>query len=180
MAFAPDGQLWIVDSETNDIMRVSANGRNRERVVNVAQAMGTDQVPTGIDFGPDGHAYVAMFTRRPHVRRSSWVARIDGQGQIEPAMLGLTMAIDVAFDGSGRLLRAGILSSLRNRPPRTLRVRERTPAARLRTEDPGARRRDCRFRLSVAFGPDGDCYIALSGAFGGQGDGWIGRLSVPA
>ena len=179
MAFAPDGQIWIVDSETNDIMRVSANGRNRERVVNVAQAMGTDQVPTGIDFGPDGHAYVAMFTRRPHVRRSSWVARIDGQGQIEPAMLGLSMAIDVAFDGSGRLYalefsqafaidRPGLYEFesgrlLRGSGRRTEVLAEGLP-----------------FPTSVAFGPDGDCYIALSGAFGGQGDGWIGRLSVPA
>ena len=177
MAFAPDGWLWIVDSETNDIMRVSPNGRNRERVVNVAEAMGADQVPTGIDFGPDGHAYVAMFTRRPHIRRSSWVARIDGQGQIEPAMLGLTMAIDVAFDVVGRLHALEFSQAFAMDRPgfyefdsgRLLRGSGR------RTE---VLAEGLPFPTAMAFGPDGDCYIGLNGAFGGQGDGWIGRLSL--
>ena len=70
--------------------------------VRVGLAVGL-AVGSGVDVDADGRAYVAMFTRRPHIRRCAWVAATDRKGSIERVMLGLTKAIDVAFDSKGHL-----------------------------------------------------------------------------
>ncbi len=127
-------------------------------------------VGSGVDVDADGRAYVAMFTRRPHIRRCAWVAAIDRKGSIERVMLGLTKAIDVAFDSKGHLHALEFsqdfdlnLPSLYN-PIGGRIVRGR----RWRTEVIAD---GLPFPTSIAFGPDGYCHVALDGAFGTRGAG---------
>ena len=135
-------------------------------------------MPAGIAFGPDGRAYVAMFTRRPQIRRSAWVAAIDRQGSIERVMLGLTMAIDVAFDSRGRLHALEFSQDFDlNLPSLYDPIGGRIVRGRgWRTE---VIAHSLPFPTSMAFGPDGYCHVALNGAFGTHGAGWIGRFSPP-
>ena len=187
MAIAPDGWIWVVDSERNEILRVSPNGRERELVREASVPEDSrrrddvpfgPEVPAGIAFGPDGYAYVAIFTRRPHIHRSSWVARVDRGGKMARAVLGLTMAIDVAFDREGTPYVLEFSQDYDRRRPATYMPDSgrvlRGWGRRLEVVAEGL-----NFPVGMAFGPDGDCYVSVNGAFAGPGEGWIARFTPP-
>jgi hypothetical protein len=62
------------------------------------------EVLTGMAWGPDGRLFVASFGQLPHPEGSGAVLAIDAEGNSTEVASGLTMVIDVAFDGDGGML----------------------------------------------------------------------------
>ena len=58
---------------------------------------------TGLAFGPDGRLYFADFSALPHAPGSGAIWAADRSGKLMPAAAGLTMPIDVGFDGAGAM-----------------------------------------------------------------------------
>lgn len=177
MAFAPDGWLWVVDSARNEVLRVAPNGSHFESVVLFESPDGSDPVPTGIAFGPDGLAYVSMFSANPHGRGSSWVVVVEADGSYRQAVSGLTMCIDVAFDALGRLHTLQFADSFEVGRPDLYELDSgaiyRASGSRL---DLVADR--LPYPVSMVFGPDDLTYLALGGAFLPEGAGGVGRLKI--
>jgi hypothetical protein len=135
------GGLYVSASGMNAIMHVSAGGEitpfaifpNRDNPLFPAVGGPTmDQVPTGIEWGPDGALYVSTLTGFPFPNGEALVYRIadgnndgdatdDGESTVYAS--GLTTATNLAFDSDGSLLVTEFSTSmLEMAPGRVVRV----------------------------------------------------------
>jgi hypothetical protein len=136
-----EGGLYVSASGANAILHVAADGTispfaifpNRENPLfpNVGGPT-MDQVPTGIEWGPDGALYVATLTGFPFPNGEALVYRlVDGNangdalddGEVTVYAEGLTTATNLAFDTDGTLLVTEFSTSmLEEAPGRLVRV----------------------------------------------------------
>ena len=136
------GGLYVVDSGANAIFRVSFTGQikpfaifpNRPNpLFPKAGGPTMDQVPTGIEIGPDGALYVSTLTGFPFPANAALVYRLkdsnaDGDaldaGEATVYADGLTTATNLAFDRDGSLLVSEFSTDFLNQAPgRLVRVR---------------------------------------------------------
>jgi glucose/arabinose dehydrogenase len=136
------GGLYVSASAANAILHISAAGKispyaifpNRPNPLFPALGGPTmDQVPTGIEIGPDGALYVATLTGFPFPNGAALVYRLtdsnnDGDaldvGELTVYASGLTGATNLAFDRDGSLLVTEFsLDFLNQGPGRLVRVR---------------------------------------------------------
>jgi hypothetical protein len=137
------GGLYVSDSAANAVLHVSAMGEIspfavfRDRPNPLFPKVGgptLDQVPTGIETGPDGVIYVSTLTGFPFPKGMARVYRLqdtngdgdaldDGEATIYAD--GLTSATNLAFDRDGSLLVTEFSTDmLKQAPGRLVRVVE--------------------------------------------------------
>lgn len=171
MVATPDGKaLLLSDGASGRVLRAGLDGQ-----ISVYAEVPKMPPLTGMAFGPDGRLYVAVFSVLPHTPGTGAVWAADGPGSIRPALEGLTMPIDVAFDAAGRL---HVLEFGDGRSPKE-------PYAGgggrlLRVGADGSRQvvlDHLDHPTSMLFTPAGDLLIAVGGAFSGAGQGKILRLA---
>jgi sugar lactone lactonase YvrE len=170
MAAAPDGSaLYVTDAASGRVLRVTLDGQIR------LFAELPEMPPLGgLAFGPDGRLYVTMFSVMPHAPGSGQVWAIDQAGKRTLAAGGLTMPIDVAFDGAGTMYVLEFGDSWQLNQPYSA-----GSGRLLRVEADGSRAvvlDKLNYPTAMVFAPSGDLYIAASGAFTGAGLGVILKL----
>jgi hypothetical protein len=135
------GGLYVSASGTNAILHVSPSGEitpfaiflNRDNPLFPAVGGPTmDQVPTGLEWGPDGALYVSTLTGFPFPNGEALVYRMtdtDGDGdaledgETTVYASGLTTATNIAFDSDGSLLVTEFSTNmLEQAPGRVVRV----------------------------------------------------------
>lgn len=175
LAAAPDGSLWIADAGANTVLRADPATGEVSLVAllegvasplpnpNRGGAMEADPVPTGITFGADGDAYVALLPGFPFLPGSSKVVRITPTGEVSDFATDLTMITDLQHGPDGRLYAVQIGVFTEAGP---------TPASGriVRLDEGGATElaADLSFPTALAFADNGDAYVTLNGA-GGPG-----------
>jgi sugar lactone lactonase YvrE len=133
---------------------------------------------TGLAFGPDGRLYVADFSALPHAPGSGAIWAADRSGELMPAATGLTMPIDVRFDGTGALYVLEFSDGKRPAQPYAAGL-----GRLLRIERYGTRTvvlDRLNYPTTMAFSRAGDLYIAVNGAFSAPGQGTILKLACGA
>lgn len=137
------GGVFVSDSGANAILHISAEGAitpfaifpNRENPLFPGVGGPTmDQVPTGLEIGPDGALYLSTLTGFPFPANAARVYRVedmngDGDalddGEIAVFAEGLTTATNLAFDRDGSLLVTEFSTDmLAQAPGRLVRVRD--------------------------------------------------------
>lgn len=175
LAAAPDGSLWIADAGANTVLRADPDTGEVTLVAllegidsplpnpNRGGAMEADPVPTGITFGADGNAYVALLGGFPFVPGSSKVVRITPSGEVSDFVTGLTMTTDLQHGPDGRLyaVQIGVFTEA-GPTPDSGRI--------VRLDESGITEivAGLSFPTAIAFADDGDAYVTLNGA-GGPG-----------
>jgi len=133
--------FFVTDAAANAVLHVTADGtispfyvfpRRANPLAGMVGAPDMDPVPTGLERGPDGALYVTSMTGFPFPEGGSVVYRLEdtdgdgtanGQGEVTPFAEGLTMAIQLAFDGDDALLVSEFsLDMLNNGPGRVVRI----------------------------------------------------------
>lgn len=171
MIAAPDGSaLFVSDGASGRVLRVTLDGTIQE----FAAVPGRPPL-TGLAFGPDGRLYVAVFSVLPHTPGSGaiWVA--EPGGAIAPAVEGLTMPIDVAFDPAGTLY---VLEFSDGRSPKEPYAAGRGRLLRIEAGGEHTVVLDgLNFPTAMLFARSGDLLISASGAFSGAGAGSVVRVA---
>ena len=136
-----NGGVYVAASGGNAILHVAADGTispfaifpNRENPLFPTIGGPTmDQVPTGLEWGPDGALYLATLTGFPFPSGEALVYRVSDNndngdalddGEVTVYADGLTMATSIAFDEDGSLLVTEFsLDFLSEAPGRLVRV----------------------------------------------------------
>jgi len=95
----PSGNsFYVTEAALGKVLRVGLDG-----AVEPFASVNGHEVLTGISWGPDGLLYVASFGQLPHPSGTGMVVAIDGAGNHEVVVDGLSMVIDVAVDSTGAL-----------------------------------------------------------------------------
>ncbi len=174
MIAAPDGAAFYVsDGASGRILHVELDGDVRV----FAETPGMPPL-AGMSFGPDGRLYVAVFSHWPHTPGSGAIWAADSTGGLTPAVAGLTMPIDVAFD------KAGSLFAIEFSDGRNMEKPYAAWSGRLlRIAPDGAQTvllDHLNYPTAMLFSPTGDLFIAVGGAFTGAGHGAIIKLACQA
>jgi sugar lactone lactonase YvrE len=179
MAAAPDGSaLYVADGASGRVLRVGLDGT----IQLFAELPGMPPL-AGLAFSPDGGLFFADFSRLPHAPGSGTIWAADQSGKLVPAVPGLTMPIDVAFDRAGTMYVLEFSDGKRPAQPYAAGL-----GRLLRIEPDGTRTsviERLNYPTAMAFSRAGDLYIAVNGAFSAPQQGTILRiacaeLGVPA
>ena len=153
-----DGQFWVVDSNTRQILLVSVDGT----ITRLIDFSSLSLTPTDLTPAPTGGAYVTVVGPAPSAVRGGKVILVEVTGAVTDVWTGLTAPVAVAVDEAGVLyaLEAATRTSL-TPPifgPRTGRVvRQVGPDGR----EVLVRRLDRPTALVI--GPGGVLYVAVTG-----------------
>ena len=157
--------LWVVESNSEQILRVTLDGQ----ISRAADLSAENQVPTAIVVAPDGAAYFGNFSPTPFAPGTASVSKINSDGTTEQVWTGLTMVTGLALDAQGTLY-AAEMSDGRDEPPYFVPgtgriVRQTGPAAH------GDVVTMLNLPTAIAFGPDDALYVSTpaNGADGGNG-----------
>jgi hypothetical protein len=105
------GGTLATDAAANALLRVADDGSIGTVATFGARNLGgprpTEAVPTGVEIGPDGAAYVAELTGFPFIPGSSRIHRVESDGSQSVFASAFTMLIDIAFDADGDLYALG-------------------------------------------------------------------------
>jgi sugar lactone lactonase YvrE len=174
LAAAPDGSaLYVADGASGRVLRVGLDGR-------ISIFAELPQMPplTGLVFGPDRRLYFADFSALPHRAGSGAIWAADSAGRLVQAVAGLTMPIDIGFDGAGTLYVLEFSDGRRPSQPYAAGL-----GRLLRIERDGARTivlDRLNYPTAMAFSHEGDLYIAVNGAWSAPGQGAILRIACRA
>jgi len=170
MVAAPDSRvLYVADGASGRVLRVALDGR-------ISVFAELPQMPplTGLAFGPDKRLYFADFSALPHAPGSGAIWAADSAGKLTPAATGLTMPIDVGFDGTGTMYVLEFSDGRRPAQPyaaglgRLLRI-ERDGAHTIVLDR-------LNYPTAMVFSRAGDLYIAVNGAWSAPRQGAILRI----
>jgi DNA-binding beta-propeller fold protein YncE len=183
----PQGGALVTDVGANDVLQVSASGKVTLRTVFHARKVKApamlklpkgskvpmQSVPMGITAGSDGSYYVAEHAGFPQPEGVARVFRLAGE-KVETAVKGFTTAVDVAFDGDGRLVVLGSVGPVpADQQPRTSLYRIEADGKRTELLKPGT----LSVPLGMAIAPDGAIYVSNKGFTPGKGE--IVRVDLP-
>ncbi|NUP22680.1 MAG: ScyD/ScyE family protein [Nonomuraea sp.] len=184
----PQGGALVTDVGANDVLQVSASGKVTLRAVFHARKVAApammklpkgskvpmQSVPMGIAAAPDGSYYVAEHAGFPQPEGVARVFRLAGK-KVETAVKGFTTVVDVAFDGSGRLVVLGSVGPVpSDHQPRTSLYRIEADGKRTELLKPGT----LSVPLGLAVAGDGAVYVSNKGFTPGKGE--IVRVDLPA
>jgi len=174
IAAAPDGRaLYVADGASGRVLRVTLDGK----------ISGFAELPhmpplTGLAFGSDGRLYFADFSALPHAPGSGAIWAANRSGKLTPVATGLTMPIDVSFDGAGSMYVLEFSDGRRPAQPYAAGL-----GRLLRIELDGARTvvlDQLNYPTAMVFSHAGDLYIAVNGAFSAPGQGAILKIACRA
>ena len=116
----PNGGLFVSDSGSNAVLRISKNGNISEYATFPQREVATpdgerfiDVVPTGLTLGPDGALFLSSFAGYPYPKGAAYIYRLedvnkDGDaqdvGEITVFAEGFSSATDLVFADDGALL----------------------------------------------------------------------------
>ena len=169
MVAAPDGNtLYVTDGASGTVLSITHDGQVRT----FATVPGMPPL-TGLAFGPDHRLYIAMLSALPLANGNGGIWVADAAGRIEPAVSGLTMPIDVAFDAAGAMYVLEFSVAQPSQPyiAHTGRL--------LRITADGAQvvvLERLNFPTAMLFSGQGDLYISAGGAFSAASEGAILRV----
>ncbi|MEU5865843.1 ScyD/ScyE family protein [Nonomuraea sp. NPDC047529] len=184
----PQGGALVTDVGGNDVLQVSPSGKVTLRAVFHARKVAApamlklpkgskvpmQSVPMGIAAAPDGSYYVAEHAGFPQPEGVARVFRLAGK-KAEAAVKGFTTAVDVAFDGAGRLLVLGSVGPVpSDQQPRTSLYRIEADGSRTELLRPGT----LTVPLGMAVAGDGSVYVSNKGFTPGKGE--IVRVELPS
>jgi sugar lactone lactonase YvrE len=174
LAAAPDGSaLYVADGASGRVLRVGLDGQ-----ISIFAELPHMPPLTGLVFGLDGRLYFADFSPLPHTPGSGAIWAADSAGKLTPAVAGLTMPIDVGFDGEGTLYVLELSDGRHPSQPYAAGL-----GRVLRIERDGARTivlDRLNYPTAMAFSRAGDLYIAVNGAWSAPGQGTILRIACRA
>ena len=174
LAVTDEGMIFVSDAAANSILRIQP--KSTPATIAIHARLPEQAVPTGIAVADDGTLYVAIFTALKHPAGSGAILRIAPDGQMSPAVEGLTMPIGVALEPDGNLLVLEFASSYtmdsgyRPRSGKLTRIAPRSPAARQPLSI------NLNFPTSVIRAADGAVYVTASGSFVGNAQSAGGEL----
>ena len=169
-----DGRRFLVtDGATGQVFSASVNGA----ISLFSQVEGHD-VLTGIAWGPDRLAYVASFSRLPHIEGSGSIVRLRRDGSSKTILKGLTAPIDLAFDSDGRLYVLEFMSGADGEHPyrgklgRLLRFRPQGDG----WGEPQVLITGLPYPIGIVIAPDDSLYLSIHGAYSEAGTGRVLRF----
>jgi glucose/arabinose dehydrogenase len=153
---AGDGVLWVIESNSGQLLRVTPSGTIRR----VADLSAGHPVPTGLALAPGGGVYVGFLTAAPYADGTSKVVKIASNGQTTDVWTGLTAITALAVNAAGTLYALEMATNnLDQAPyvqPRTGKVVRRTGPKTSTDVVTGL-----DYPVAMAFGPDGTLYVSL-------------------
>lgn len=168
---APDSRgLYITDGASGRLLHVTLDG-----IISVVVELPNKPPLTGVTLGPDGRIYFALFSALPLARNNGAIWGTDSFGEIAVTAQALTLAIDVAFDASGRMYVLEFSDS-----PIPDQLYAANSGRLLRIAPDGTRivlLNQLNYPTAMSFSRTGDLYIAVSGAFSAAGQGAILKVS---
>lgn len=167
---AGDGQLWITESNHEQLLRVTPEG-TITRVIDLSPAAVVDVgVPTGLVAAPDGGVYIGLLTEVPFPDGAAKVIKVDAAGTVSDVWTGLTAVTDIALGPDGTLY-ASELSTGNSETdpfyhPGSGKVVRQTGPQSVQDVAIGI-----DYPVHLGVGPDGMLYVGgpALGANGGQG-----------
>lgn len=167
---AVDGELWVVESNSEQLLAITAAGEVR-RVVDFSAG---NTAPVAIAASPDGGVYLGERTQPPFPEGGARVLEVDSEGAVTVVWTGLTAISGIAVDSSGRLY-AAQLSTARTRPPYLQpgsgSIVQQTGEATFTTVATGL-----NFPTGLEIGADGALYTASPAIGASDGTGLIVRI----
>ena len=180
LSIGPDGNLWMVDTAGNSLVKVNPRTGEMELVTvfdgvsspiphpNRGGVLETDPAPTGIAFDGEGNAYVSFLPGIPFVPGSAKVVRVGVDGEVSDYATGLTMITDLRrgpdgffyavsfgeFTDQGAIPNSGAI----------VLVREGTVSEKVLG--------GLSFPTSIDFSTAGDAYVSING-IGAPGTGEV-------
>lgn len=97
-AVGEDGTIYIIDAGGNTLYTWTAEDGLDELIV-----WENNEVPTGLEIGPDGNLYVTFLTAFPFAEGTAMIQVYDTDGDLETEYTGLTMAVDVKVTEDGSI-----------------------------------------------------------------------------
>ncbi|MBB6099620.1 sugar lactone lactonase YvrE [Deinobacterium chartae] len=177
MAAGPDGKLWVADAGANNLLRVDpASGVVELVAVMPAQPSAqanpgrggkseSDAVPTGLAFGDDGSAYVALLPGS-FMPEAAKVYRVSGAGEVSEYAGGLSTVTDLRRGPDGNLYATQLGQFGEQGPvPGSGSVVRVVPGGKPEVVISGL-----TLPSSLDFNADGDVYV-VTGALGAPGSG---------
>ncbi len=113
---AGDGFLWLVESNSGQVLKVTTDGA-ATRVADLSEG---HPVPTGFALSPDGGVYVGFLTAAPYTDGSSKVIKVMPDGTVTDVWTGLTMVTALAVGTDGTLYALEMATGNIDKPPYTL------------------------------------------------------------
>jgi plastocyanin len=153
---AGDGFLWVVESNSGQVLKVTPDGE-ATRVADLSEG---HPVPTGIAHAPDGGVYIGFLTPAPYTDGSSKVVKVMPDGTVTDVWTGLTMVTALAVGTDGTLYALEMATGNIDNPPYTLphtgRVVRQTGPDSLAEVVTGL-----DLPIAMAMGPDQALYVAF-------------------
>lgn len=91
--------LWVVESNSGQVLRVTTNGE----ITRVADLSEGAMRPSGLVAAPDGSVYVSFQTRAPYREGVASVVNVATDGTVTEVWTGLTAATSIALGPDGTL-----------------------------------------------------------------------------
>ena len=172
---AGDGFLWVLESNSGQVLHVHKDGR----ITRNADLSANHPVPTGFALAPDGGVYVGFLTSSPYTDGSSKVVHVSAQGAVTDVWTGLTMVTGIAVGADGTLyaleMATGNTTEAPFISPGTGKVVRQTGPDSHEEVVTGL-----DFPISMAMGPDGALYVGFPAFGGDQALGGIVSIDLTA